>query len=92
MNKALLLIWEQSEIDKITPDGASLHIDIACLNNFLNSKTEKSKKVPKSYSRVVGLHSEVVITDSLYKLLETKKNLRIQEYEFNNLVQFKEIQ
>lgn len=92
MNKALLLVWEESEENKISPDGASLHIDNKVLNEFLKSHNEKlPKKLPKVYSRVVGTYTEVIISESLFGILSSKKNLRLKEYEFNNLVQFKEI-
>ena len=89
---AILQIWEESQLDNILPDGASLHIDEKSLKSFINSVYNNRKdEVPDSYSRVVGESSTVEISETIYNILLQKKTIKLEEYEFNNLVNLNEI-
>ncbi len=92
MNTVLLQIWEESSKTGIQPDGASLHITDVELNKFNNLVFENRKSnVPDNYVRTVGTFTEVIVSDNLYKILSKKKSIRLEEYEFNNLVGLNDI-
>ncbi len=92
MNTVLLQIWEESSKTGIQPDGASLHITDVELNKFNNLVFENRKSnVPDNYVRTVGSFTEVIVSDNLYKILSKKKSIRLEEYEFNNLVGLNDI-
>jgi|LauGreDrversion4_2_1035121.scaffolds.fasta_scaffold10043_2 hypothetical protein len=89
---AILQIWEESHSENILPDGASLHIDEKNLKSFINSVyNNRSGEAPESYSRVVGDSSAVEISETIYNILLQKKTIKLEEYEFNNLVNLNEI-
>lgn len=94
MKKAILQIWEESHSDDtILPDGASLHLSLSDRNDYVDSfyKYREGITVPEVYSRVCGDFSEVTISEGVYMKLNILKNILLQEHEFNNLVNFKEI-
>ncbi len=92
MNTVLLQIWEESSKTGIQPDGASLHITDVELNKFNKLVFENRKSnVPDNYVRTVGSFTEVIVSDNLYKILSKKKSIRLEEYEFNNLVGLNDI-
>jgi hypothetical protein len=92
MNKVFLQIWEQSHPNNdITPDGASLHLEMEdrnlCLINFQNKKVLKNQ----AYTRTVGDYSEVTISDSIFEKLKIQRTIVLKENEFNNLIKFEDI-
>lgn len=92
MNKVFLQIWEESMNDNIQPDGASIHLTKSDVERFVSSiYKERTKNVPESYTRIVGDSSEVLVSDSLYEILTKKKSIKLEEYEFNNLVGLNDI-
>lgn len=92
MNKVFLQIWEESIKSNIQPDGASLHLTRSDINKFISSVyKDRTNNVPESYTRVVGVPSEVVVSDSLYDILMKQKSIKLEEYEFNNLVGLNDI-
>jgi hypothetical protein len=93
MKSAILQIWEESmSDDKIIPDGASLHINENDRNEYVNKVYMfRGSKVPANYNRICGTQVEVSISELLYSKLEITKSIRLEEYEFNNLIKFKEI-
>jgi hypothetical protein len=92
MNKVFLQIWEESSKNEIQPDGASLHLTTDDLKTFTNLVYKnRISDVPDSYIRTVGEFSEALISDSLYNILSEKKSIKLEEYEFNNLVGLNDI-
>lgn len=92
MNKVFLQIWEESSKNEIQPDGASLHLKTDDLKIFTNLVYKnRTNDVPDSYIRTVGEFSEALISDSLYNILSEKKSIKLEEYEFNNLVGLNDI-
>jgi len=92
MNKVFLQIWEESSDSQIQPDGASIHLTQDELSKFKSLVyRNRPTTVPDSYIRVVGDFSEVLISDTLYNILSEKKSLKLEEYEFNNLVGLNDI-
>jgi len=92
MNKVFLQIWEESSKNEIQPDGASLHLTTDDLKIFTNLVYKnRTNNVPDSYMRKVGEFSEALISDSLYNILSEKKSIKLEEYEFNNLVALNDI-
>ena len=92
MNKVFLQIWEESLKNEIQPDGASLHLTTDDLKIFTNLVYKnRTNNVPDSYMRKVGEFSEALISDSLYNILSEKKSIKLEEYEFNNLVALNDI-
>jgi len=93
MNKVILQRWEESERNCGTqPDGCSIHLTeddrMLFIKNIYNNRLDD---VPDSYDRVVGGMITAFIEDGLYSILESKKNLRLQEHEFNNLIKVEEL-
>lgn len=85
MNTILLQLWEISNTDNsILPDGCSLHTTMTNRNSFI-------KSVNESNERIVGLPSEVEVSDVIFDIIIKKNNIRLSEIEFNNLVGLKEI-
>jgi len=85
MNTILLQLWEISNTDNsILPDGCSLHTTMTNRNSFI-------KSVNESNERIVGLPSEVEVSDAIFDIIIKKNNIRLSEIEFNNLVGLKEI-
>ncbi len=86
MKIAILQLWEIFTSDKqIQSDGCSIHIDEKSLNDFLtNYQTEENE-------RKVGIHCEVEIPKSIFKVLSIDKSIRLSEIEMNNLIGLKEI-
>jgi hypothetical protein len=94
MKNAILQIWEESFSDeKIVPDGATLHINEKERNEYVDKvyKFRKEFSVPEKYSRICGTQIEVNVSEVLYSKLETMKSVKLEEWQFNNLVKFKEI-
>jgi len=50
-----------------------------------------SKNIPKSYDRIVGNTSDVLVSDDLYKLVSERKSIRLMRYELNNLIGMEDI-
>ena len=92
MNKVFLQIWEESSKNEIQPDGASLHLTTDDLKIFTNLVYKnRTNDTPDSYVRKVGEFSEALISDGLYNILSEKKSIKLEEYEFNNLVALNDI-
>jgi hypothetical protein len=94
MNTILLQFWEESERGwGIRPDGASLHIDKLSYQDYIKKiySTRDPKNVPDEYERIVGDLVEVEIDDDLYELVSNDKNLRLAQYELNNLIKLENL-
>lgn len=85
MNTILLQLWEIPGTDNsITSDGCSLHTTIENRNSFILSQEE-------TYEKIVGLPTEVEVSNSIFNILIEKKSIRLSEVELNNLIGLKEI-
>jgi len=95
MNTVYLQIWEESEREwGIRPDGCSIHLSIEDRDNYIKSIYSERigvPEVPEIYDRTVGEPIEAYISDSLYKLVDKDKSVRLMEYEMNNLYNLEEI-
>lgn len=93
MNTVLLQIWEESQIiDGCFADGCSLHLSEQDLTNF-NSDLYRSRNllISDTFERVIGSPVEVCVTDEIYQILLSQRNIRLQQHEMNNLLSLKEI-
>lgn len=94
MKNAILQIWEESFSNgKIEPDGATLHISEKERDEYVGKvyKFRKDYSVPENYTRTCGTQIEVSVSEILYSKLENMKSIKLEEWQFNNLVKFKEI-
>lgn len=94
MNKVVLQVWEESnKSEGIRQDGCSIHIDEDNRKLYVDSvyKERDEKKLPDSYERIVGLPSEVDVSESLFSIIEKQKSIRLRSYEMNNLLNMNEI-
>lgn len=94
MNKVYLQIWEESISNEGTrPDGCSLHIDLESNQKYLKSIYEfrENLKIPNDYDSAVGEPVEVLVNDTVYKLIKIDKTIRLLQNEFNNLIQLNNI-
>lgn len=93
MNKVILQLWEESNIDEgCLNDGCSLHIDINERNNYVaNIYKSRTDEVPDKYDSIVGEYIEAFITDDLYNLVITDRTIKLPENSFQNLLKFNEI-
>lgn len=71
------------ESDSHQSDGCSLHINKATRNDFIKNHEESENPV--------GLPSEVSVSDSIFRILENEKNIRLSEIEMNNLIGLNDI-
>lgn len=93
MKGAILQIWEESFSNgNIIPEGASIHLTKSDRDKYVSSVYFlRGEITPESYIRICGVESEVIISDTLYEKLKLSKTIKLEEYEFNNLVSFGEI-
>ena len=94
MNKAILQYWEESERGWGTrPDGASIHLDQISHSMYLDQvyTSRETKNVPDEYDRVIGGPILVSVSDSIFDTIKIDKNIRLQQYELNNLIKLEEI-
>jgi hypothetical protein len=93
MKEVILQIWEESFSDgDILPEGASIHLTKSDRDKYVSMiYSMRCEPVPKSYIRVCGEESGVKVSDTLYEKLSLSKTIKLEEYEFNNLIKFKEI-
>ena len=94
MNTILLQFWEESERGWGTrPDGASLHINISSLKNYNENiyMDRDSSQIPNEYDRIVGSPIEACVSDDLYNIVSIEKNLRLAQYQLNNLIKLENI-
>jgi hypothetical protein len=94
MNKVVLQFWEESIRGKSPiQDGCSIHLDtqerIKYINSIYASRTLDS--IPDEYERIVGGQVEAYIEDSLFKLLQNDKSLRIYQHQYSNLFNMNEL-
>ena len=94
MNKVLLQFWEESERGwGVRPDGASLHINVESYRKYLSDiyDSRDTQDVPNEYDRVVGSVIETVVSDDIYNMVLSEKNIRLPQYQLNNLIKLKDI-
>ena len=94
MNKCYLQLWEESERGwGSRPDGCSLHLTLKDRDDYINIiyKDRTLEDVPDEYDRIVGNPIECEISEALFEKLKNSNNLRLFEYEKNNLVKLNEI-
>ncbi len=94
MDKILIQYWEESERGfGIRPDGASLHKDYLSHKNYVGqiyNVRETIEYVPNEYDRVIGKPIYVSVNSELYNLV-LSDNLRITQYQLNNLIKTNDI-
>ena len=94
MNKVILQLWEDS-IRNIgqRPGGCSVHIDIDERRKYIESvySQRKGNSVPEEYENVIGGPIIAFVEDSLFNLVLQDKNVRITQYQLNNLKKLDEI-
>lgn len=94
MNKVILQVWEESnKLEGIRQDGCSIHIDENNRKLFVDSvyKERDENDLPDSYERIVGVPTEVEVSDTLFNAIEREKSVRLRSYEMNNLLEMDEI-
>lgn len=94
MNKIVLQYWEESERGWGTrPDGASIHLDQKCHSIYIDQiyVNRDEEDVPDEYDRIIGLPILVSVSDNIFETIKDKKNIRLQQYELNNLIKLEEI-
>lgn len=94
MNKVLLQFWEESERKNgVKPDGASLHIDMESYKKYLGNiyGNRVIQDIPDEYDRIVGTSIETIVSDDIYNLVLSEKNIRLSQYQLNNLIKLKNI-
>lgn len=94
MKEIILQIWQQSDIDSgFSPDGCSLHIDAEEHRKFINSSYNLRNfyEIPDSYESVVGEPTGVLVNENIFLIMQSKKSVRLQQHEMNNLIGLKEI-
>ena len=94
MNKVVLQFWEESIRGKSSiQDGCSVHLNseerIKYINLIYFDRVLDS--VPNEYERIVGGEVEAYIEDSLFKLLQNDKSLRIYQHQYSNLFNMNEL-
>lgn len=93
-NTILLQIWEESnESGEVKTDGCSLHIDHKSRDSYVDEiyKSIDKDNLPNSYDRIVGLPTEVSVTDDIFKVVKKEKSVRLRPNEMNNLLLMNEI-
>ena len=94
MKTILLQFWEESERGwGVKPDGASLHINKESFDEYLTEiySSRDANNVPDEYDRPVGSSIEVEVDDEIYDVIVEDKNLRLPQYQLNNLIKLKNI-
>ena len=94
MKKAYLQFWEISEIDKeIRNDGVTIHLTMSDYKNYIDYfyKNRLNKKVPKKYTRIVGGPIVVELKKQICSLVKKKLSIKIENYNFNNLLKLEDI-
>jgi hypothetical protein len=93
MKTILLQFWEESERGLVRPDGASLHIDLESYNSYIKGVYDDRdiENVPDEYDRVIGSLLESKVSDDIYNVILKEKNMRIPQYQLNNLIKLKNI-
>jgi len=94
MNRVLLQFWEESERGwGVRPDGASFHLDMSAYQDYIKKIYDgrDENNIPDEYDRIVGSTVEALVSDDIYDLLITEKNLRLSQYQLNNLIKLKEV-
>jgi hypothetical protein len=93
--EVILQYWEESERGwGLRPDGCSLHIDARSHEDYVDMIYRDRTfyhSVPQEYDRIVGNPVKVIVIESLYERVLTKKTIRLSEVETNNLIKLKEI-
>jgi hypothetical protein len=94
MNHIIFQHWELSKDEKsVTPDGASIHLDINSYHNFISEiyQNRQNNDIPGEYDRIVGDKLYATVDDELFDLLIDQKNLRLTNYQLNNLLKLKQL-
>lgn len=94
MNRVLLQFWEESERGwGVRPDGISLHVNRESYREYLNNiyDSRDGQNVPDEYDRVIGSVIEAMVSDDIYSIVLSEKNVRLPQYQLNNLIKLKNI-
>lgn len=98
MNKVIMQLWEdyeKRENDKSTirPSGCSIHTDSDEKKRYIKSifDSRELNSIPNEYENTLGEEMEVFIEDSLFKILQSEKTIRLQENQLNNLINMGEL-
>lgn len=91
MNKVLLQLWEESNInnEQLT-NGCSLHLDKNERDKYVVSCII-SGEIPNNYDRTIGDAVDVFIIDSLYEKLSNLKSIKLDEASFQNMINLEDI-
>ena len=95
VNFLLLQYWEVVEVNDVCYlDGVSLHLDREKRDSFLNDKylNRKENEIANSYDRFIGDPIVVTVSDNIFSKIEEYGTYKLEEYEFNNLVNIGEIE
>lgn len=94
MNHIIFQHWELTKSNgSVVTDGASIHIDINSYLEFINEIYLNRDKgdIPEEYDRIVGENFYATIDDNLFDLLIEQKNIRLTNYQLNNLLKLNQI-
>lgn len=94
MNRCYFQRWEESERGwGVRPDGCSLHLSEELHKKYLTDiyNTRQNETIPYEYDRITGNQIECFVSDTIFNHLKEKSNLRLMEYEMNNLIKIEEI-
>lgn len=93
MGKVFLQLWERStKNEDITPVGCTLHLDKESHISYIcDYFIGLDHKVPNEYVRPISMPVVVVVSDSLFSLVTTDKNILIRQTEMSNLIQLEDI-
>lgn len=88
MNKIILQLWEESERGfGIRPDGCSVHINSLERKRYIDSiYSNRSSEVPDEYEHIIGDEIVAFIEDGLFEHVISEGSIRIEQYQFNNLI------
>jgi hypothetical protein len=86
----ILQLWEESDINgEIYPCGCSLHLNKKNREEYISAYYKEIYKISNCYERIVGIETEVDLSESLFEILLNEENIRLSEVEFNNLLNLK---
>lgn len=93
MNRVLLQLWEETVLNEgVFTDGCSLHLNVFEKKDFISKIYENRPEAPPpSYDRILGSEIPVFISDELFDIVKVKKNIKLSEVEFRNLIIFEDI-
>lgn len=91
--KLYMQYWVESERGwGIRPDGSSIHFSLENLKDYINDiYCNRDDEVPNIYERTCGDPIEIEVNETIYNLVSENKNLRLTQYQLNNLIKLEDI-